>query len=777
MSSPERGPQQRLRDAMALARSQALRMDGLEEGQRSADWLRFLSGSALAQPEIDEDVAVPRRLATPEGEVALSDLLPWITSRRGRVVFLRADAGEGKTTYLHLVSSALRDSAVVMSWNTNVELVMDEVLDITGPVRSTGDPSAAEPLPVVVLAELLPIMNENVTKSILATLWDHENRADDTVFVIAGRPAQVDLLSGRVGGAELCGLAPVDAVEVAALCERIQRAHDEVGKTRSATQVADLFPNLSTFLSLSPEDRAAHFAVADQPLIIGFLKAVYGPDFVQRLVAEYKELDEAADRRAYLHVCLADVSGAELPEYVLHALVPEADLDAHSRNNPWVRTDRDHHIARHAVIAQAVIEGCLDYFALERCFEDWVELTRRRADMMPLFFHVAAGTTHLKPLTTRDKRIIAKIRHRLMLVLGNDKTLQARIAAESRSSALRLLSWTRLLRGVLPEDLDEACVPLLTVVVELTESALRLATDRTVTEQIEYHRDRARRDLAVAMGVDESLDDVEDRMIRWRDFMGRDWANAQFFAELFDTSRKLALELTTKRVVERDSDAIYRAYLIGALAYVRLWATGVKSYVNSRFSESGELVNRYLHYALPERHLDVLEQAWVLSRELQSTLGQNGVLYAHALLESRDPADPGNRKRVDEAISVLEETLQHEPNTSEAIYLLADLSTKRPELIPFVRDVIGRNTSDSLVDEAILNGAAALVEQDGDARRRHLEQAVDAYAKLTWNHYLWTRLGRRWEANCSELRRLGGGSSACGRLLAKARSKHGTPRR
>lgn len=771
MSAFEGGLRRSLQEAIRASRSRSLRVDGTGGGLRPVDWVRFLSGSALASPEIDGAVAIPRRLTTPDGDVALPAVPQWIRERRGRVVFLRADAGEGKTTYLGLMAAVLRDSAMALFWNPGADLTMDDVLDVTATVRSIHDPASTEPLPAVVLTELRPTLDESTARSMLSTLWDHESRADDTVFVIAGRPAAVDFLANRVGGAEICTLASVNQAEASALCERIQRAHDEVSKTLSAKLIAEQFPNLVSFLALPPGARAAYFSVPGQPLIIGFLKAVYGPDFVQRLVGEYRGIAETVDQRAYLHVCLTTVAGLDLSERILRTLVPAADLDARSRHDPWVRTERDDHVARHAVIAQTVLEGCKDYSMLQQCFEDWTELSRRQNEMVPLLFHVVAGVAHMKPLAIRDKRIVGSLRRRLMLVLGDDTTLLARLIAESGASPVRLFSWARLLHTLASTSTEDG-VPLLTTIVGLYDAALDLASDRMLAERIEYCRDCGMRDLSAMSGNPESVDDLEERMVRWQDFMGREWAGPQFYADLFDTARQVAVELSLNRPGDQDSDPVYRAYVTSALAFVHMWSTDGQTYAKERLAASGELINRYLHYALPKRYVDVLKQAWDLVRTLHCTFGQAGVLYANALLESPNLGDRTDESRVDEAVSVLKEALELEPNTTDATYLLASLSLKRTDLIPFVRAGIDGNTSTNASEVATLHSAAALIEQDPNARRRHLEQAVETYARVEWTGRAWARLGKRWIDNCAELRRFGCHLAACGKVLERQRSRY-----
>jgi hypothetical protein len=688
------------------------------------------------------------------------------------VVVLRAEAGEGKTTYLSLAHAVLRESAVVLRWIAESELTMDEVLNVTGSVRSTTE---SESLPAVVLAELRPTLDEPTRNIALATLREHESRADDTVFLIAGRPAEVNYLADRLGGTEITTLAPIYGTEVFDICDRIQRAFSEVSKTLTTEQIAERFPNLVTFTGLPQSERAAYFSVPDQPLIVGFLRAVYGNDFVQRLVTEYRNYD-AADQLAYLHVCLATMAGVKLPEPVLSALAPAAHLDERSRMDPWLRTELDEHLARHAVVAQAVLEGSEDYSALEGCFQDWVDVSSRQRRAVSLMFDVISGITYMKPLARNGASSKRRIRTRLIQVLANDTSLQQRIVTESGTSPARLFSWARLLWVLTPITRNDESESLLQVVVDLYESALDMPLETTFAERIEYHRDRALRDLAIASGVPESEDDLLDRLIRWRDFLRREWVDAEFYANFFDAARDLAHELTLGRPPERDSDALYHAYLAGILAALYLRSSGDAKRWSERAGASTELFVKQLSYALPTRQIDIHRLHWERSREL-GTGWHSGTVYAESLVETYAKGESRDEALVDEAALVLTQVLRAAPGDYEAIYQLAQIAVKRPEHIPFVREAIERFSVVSRWGAALVLNAAALIEHDSDARRERLQQAVEAAAQLDrWSPHMWQKLGKHWQQHHAELRRLGYDSPESQAALQRARKRFGPAR-
>ena len=139
--------------------------------------------------------------------------------------------------------------------------------------------------------------------------------------------------------------------------ERMQRFR----ATKATDWISALFPNLPDFLKLPIGEQVNYFLAPGQPLIVGFLRAIYGNDFINRLVGEYRRMENTADGQAYLHVCLATMLGIGLPEDFLRVLAPNAALDIRSEYDPWVRTDNDEHIARHPVIAQTVLERSRAY--------------------------------------------------------------------------------------------------------------------------------------------------------------------------------------------------------------------------------------------------------------------------------------------------------------------------------------------------------------------------------------------------------------------------------
>ena len=757
-----------LRSAAQASQSMAISVTAIDGTQRSPDWLRLLNCRVLTDPEIASGIAVPRRLRTPGEELELTEVLPWLKRSRGKTFFLKADAGEGKSTYLNLISNALAGAAIVLTWRPGTQLYIDDVLNIVETARSMYSPeSGDEPssLPVLILSELRPHLNNETMNMVLSTLHEHELRGDEAIFLIAGRPGVINLLVSQITGAEICSLAPINAAEASALCIQLEHAYAEVLATVSLTRVAELFPNLPNFVRLSLSEQSSYFLLPEQPLIVGFLKAIYGNDFVQRLVGEYRQIENDADRLAYLHVCLATMSGVPMPEHFLRALVPAAAIDKRSNYDPWVRTNDDAHMARHALIAQTVIEGSKDYTSLSQCFEQLMALTSELPDSLSLLFDIATEVAYMRPFWSADRRIPARIRKRFAAAFMLDENLLNKLLAES-TSASRLFSWANLLASMPSAkpssqyvDLYETAMDLLRVASELTPQS-----GGTLSESIEYRTDCAIRDLALATNEEESIDVLEDRIVRWRDFIDRPWPGPHFYADLFDAARDVAIALTFHQLPDRDSDSLYDAYLTAALAWEHLDAMRADFLLNPRYSASGELFRRHMYYALPSRYVQVWEAMWKKARYLH-TRAWPGIRYAESLLE--------DRSRHDQAIATLLEVLDHFPCNSECIYALAKISSGNSELSHFVRSKATECTSliSKVADLGMMHHAAAMVEEDAAIRQEQLEKAVDNFAKHEWNAAGWDVYGESWIGACAELKALGYKSDACGQALRNVRSR------
>jgi hypothetical protein len=269
-----------LRDALLTAaqasNNPAIEVDAVKDKQRNPDWLRLLSGRALTASEVENGMAIPRRLSIIGDDVELTNMTSWLREHRGATLLLRADAGEGKSTYLRLLANVLRSSAIVLRWLPGREFSVDDALSIAYTTRSLLGPdspsSNIESLPIVILTELHPVLDNAAAEAVLAALNEHELRGDEVIFLIAGRSSAINSLVPQPAGAIPCSLAPINEVDILLLCSHLQQAYVHISNTMSQENITRLFPNLITFLQLSPAEQVHYFLPTKQPLIVGFLK-------------------------------------------------------------------------------------------------------------------------------------------------------------------------------------------------------------------------------------------------------------------------------------------------------------------------------------------------------------------------------------------------------------------------------------------------------------------------------------------------------------------------
>lgn len=746
-------------DEVLRANSTVFRAEAANAQQRPVDWLRLLAGLELRAPEIENGVAVDRRIAHSGhlGEVTLTEMPEWIATKSGWVVLIGAEAGEGKSTYLTMLDKTLRESAIVLHWPANVRLPMSEVSSVVGITRSLLQDGAETP--AVVLHEISPPSGPGALDYILATLREHEESADDTVFVIAGRPGAIDLLSRRCYGAEKYSLAQINIAEASFLCERISFAYEQALMTIGLGEVNRRFPNLGAFMSRPLLDQMQHFQMHGNTLIVSCLRAIYGDAFVQRIVNEYREIASLDDRQAYLHVCLAMVTGIPLPEELLRSLCPKADLDARSALDPWVRNGDENHIARHGTIAQTVLEECGDLGAIERCLERWISLAQSNATAAPKLHDMIAGLGHLPVIADgRDEQqsqsSIRRLRRRFMKSLGKHDTISATMIAESNHNVPRLISWASALRSLTCTRIDSECNSILVVMEDLIREADNHPVDSSLRQRLDYEFDCLDRDYALIDGEEESSDDLLERVKKWRRLLTSEWAGPRFYADLFDAAYTLALRYTTqdRNPPDPDSEQLVTVFSAMEIAFNKLYASGGGGLLNERWRLRRQLIDRHLYYALPNRYIELLREVWDASGKHSY---DTGTLYAEALNTFYKKDRARREAALDEAISVLQITLETNESKRDALFMLAEWSCDRPSLANYVREQVRAMPTSNPINAAIKHHSAALVDTDDAQRLENLRHALKAYASITWSEALWFWLGRRWHSACSAVETAG----------------------
>lgn len=736
--------------ALRAANVPSLRVADFDK-RENVDWRRLLSGRSLDAAEVAAGMAVPRRLLVDHQDISLSDMPRWLRRQSGSVLLLHAEAGEGKTTYLKMLEDTLQESCIVLTWLPERPLLIEQAVDIGLTARSLMMPPPVIAPPIVILSELPPLHRPSLIDQLVDTLRDYGGQA---IILIAGRPGPLGPIDRKLG-AQKCYLSKIAN---SAICNRIRQAHAEISKVKSSLEIDHDFPNLKQFLELSPTSQRNYFPSGD-PLIVGLLRAVYGVNFVDRLIDEYEALEEL-DKYAYLQVCLGTATGTAVPESTLQALAPNAALDERSRYDPWVRVNDNEHAARHALIAQTVVEESKAYAHVSECFSRWTEPTKRCPEELHSFFHIVAAVAYWETISGMPSKIVP-VQRRLVDVIAADTGLVDRVVGVTNSAA-KLLSWSTSVRRLISTNppIDELSIAVLDTVQQLLVAAAELgkSSDRVLAERIEYRLDCAERDRWIAQGADEPFDDIEERLQRWSDFIGRNWANARFYEDLLTDAAKLARHLTFGTVLVKDSDALYRAYLCVGLAYQYLYVADKNK--ARKFTEySSDRLAHDVFWALPTRALELYRKLWDTSRELQ-TFASPGLRYAHELLSLSAGNSDEDNEFLDEAITVFQ-TILDDISACDlgALSELAWISgMTRRDLRSSTLERLNRCWSRDLVNNpyrrAALHSAAAMVE-DEDNAREHLEAAAVAFCEIKWNRSNWARYRKYWEYVAVELEKIG----------------------
>jgi hypothetical protein len=745
-----------------------------------ADWRRLLGGTALSINDVAAAAFVPRRLVTGEGRSVATDELPgWLGGELGRTVLIVADAGEGKTTYLNVLAVQMAEHFITLRWRFPDPYDRERLARFHESVRERLQLRLGEQLgpldpPLLVLGDADTGLDAGTADLLSSSFALRESEPDAAVVVLAGRPGQLQTLRRRLD-AEIVGLAPLDRREAQELCGLVRRAHTALSATMTEDGIARRYPNLLAFLGWSEDAQADLLSQTDAQLLAALLQAVYGRHFYDRLIDEYKRfLPSPADQKAYLHVCLATAAGAPLPVDLLTALAPTAHVDERAQNDPWILDDDGMHSARHATIAQVVLEEAGVYARLTECLRDWLRLFLVDDDAAPVFERILYQAGHWEPIAPeRTRQFKGELRARVRAVLRGADGFHERVLALWGRDVHRLIRWGAILRAFIPSaDPTSSHLSLIDANLALLEQARLLlpADDVNMRHRVGYYLDKARRDRIRVLGA-EPLEDVESRMLRWAGYIGEPWCGPDFYTDVFWDAVTMAEALTVGGIAEQDEERVVEAFRTAAISFEWLRALiGGLDRTDQRAIKYTMLMNRYIYQALPTARLRICREAWRLSARLGEPNSLLGVIYAD-LLSGPDGAGEAD---VAEARTVLLAVLAAEPTRVDALLDLALLSRGDPEARvearSYLRDALDLELEGNGL--ALAHHAAAILTDGRDDAVAHLRVAIDAYAGNVTNARLWESLGERWKAACSELARLGAGpASGCMGTLRQARSK------
>jgi hypothetical protein len=746
------------------------------------DWRSVLNGSPLSVNEVAAGAFVPRRLFTRNAGLIFADQLPtWLGRELGRTILLVADAGEGKTTFLNFLAVHMAKHFVLLRWQPPAPYDLERLLRFQESVRRRLPKELQESLgpldpPLLVLGDLDSGLDASSADLIAGSFALRQSEPDASVVLLAGRRSQLKLLEHRLD-AEVVGLAAIEQHDAEKLCSLLHQAHATLSAIMTADELTSRYPNLLAFLRWPREAQVELLTQSDAQLLASLLQAVYGQRFYYRLIQEYKQLEtQPADQVAYLHVCLATAAGAPLPDSLLLALAPGADLDKRAKQDPWVLDGNGMHSARHGTIAQVVLEESGANVRLSQCLGQWAQLFLVDRDAALIFEKILyqAGNWELTA-PERTGPFKGELRQRVRTVLSGVDDLAERIKERCGTDLHRLLRWGAILQAFIPAGTKESKhLFLIEIRKTLLDRALALApeSDSAIQHRIAYYLGKVNRDRDRIIGR-ETLENTEDRMSRWMEYEGEQWCGPDFYTDLFWEALSVAESLTIGPLAGQDEERIIRAYRATAVSFERLrgFSEGIE-YDDPRNVKYTRLINRYIHHALPvPARLRILREVWQRSQRLDQPNVLLGMVYAELLFD----AGGGNEDAgISEARAVLHVILNAAPDRMDALLLLALLSREDPKARAQARRYLPDHldSGSSGFTLAFAEHAGALLQDEKDDALTHLRTAINLYATHVTTRKGWESVGEYWQVACSELAKLGATPpSGCTDALRRARSK------
>lgn len=710
---------------------------------------QFLSGATLS-PENAYEFAIPRRLMNGRRAMSCPDVARWLLEDPYATVFLGADGGEGKSTYLHALERELGPSCLVIRARTQRRVDFRLVEQFRTVVESMLDARPPGGLQAVMFMELTGLLPEDVENDLVDALQFRAMGADmprSIPLVIAGRPGWIGRLTRRVTTGTRVRLAPLDHEESRLLAEKVTRAHQQLIELEKDTvEINRAFPNLSRFARLEPTKRASLLIEGRDSLLAGMLSAVYGNDFMSRLVEEYRHLSPV-DRQAYLLVSVATTSTDGIDDSLLRWLSPSADIDGRSQGTPWLLDEDDRHRSRHETIGRALIEdrdaaSLGEIRAVCGTLIEAGSLREPARDILGGFLESVHIWNSLVP--ERRQKTESQLRRAVRESIESDRSGWESFEAAGITTIPARLHWARLLRGILPDDLQPGAANeyILARAEGYISSVLNeQGIDAETTERVLFYRTAIRR--AQARVGDATVDNEADLEAMSR-FIGRGWARADFYAVLLH----IALDVLDEQLEAAGWQHPYAPdtleSVLTAWQYLRVKGEPT-SWQQMRYAP---VVSRIAHLGL-EAKLQLLEAAWLLSR----ALGSPDVYLANMIDFDRERLENEMQDSESRAASrssrrdMMLVAAGADGANGESFLRLARLSSGDPSHAAVAMDLIsdGLQSQTTMTSQALTRHAFALLSQDDSAKADHLLAAVDNYAKIVQSKESWVSLGGYWK--------------------------------
>ena len=712
------------------------------------DPARFLSGASLNGAEVGQ-YAVSRRVDIDGEELAIDDVAARLSSE-ATVGYLIAGAGEGKSTYLHAVSSSLSARAIVFRWRVSGQLDWGKLQNFRDMVESVRLTEGADELPIVVVGELVTKPTREQEDALIEIVQSIPSglAPPHTSIVLAGRPAWLNRIRRGVSTGQSMRLIPLSETEAGLLIEKLAEAHQACLTAKSPAWIEAHFPNIGRFLSLPPASRLAGFL--NGPSLVGsLLHAAYGREFIRRLLDEYKDL-EPAEQGAYLLVSLATSSLGGISEELLQSVYPEADIERSSAGSPWQRDIAGTHSARHEMIGRLIVEDkeASTAWDISHAIGRVVDAANMSLEARELLLNSVRILDESRSLIP-DQRRKTEPQFRAALrsgILENRESWE-RLENSIGHKAGEYLAFAYALHRLLPEKLgrDEKTEYLLAHIAQLLEQAEAAASaDSRLASQARYRRVLVERDGRRSRGDD--VDDLHDVKVLMP-MLNQKWPDAEFYAQF------LSLGLSTLKHCELDDDEGDQIAEAVLQAWQRLRVEGD---IGEQVYAYSTFVARDLYNWPLNRRMSLWEAAWEFSHALANPDGSLACLLDDELIKIAKGKDAdrgvlrGRRQRI------LSESVVPGQDNAEVVLRFAELAGADDETagrrIAQVARPLAAN-ADAITRSMALH-ALAISATNPQECLDYLRAALPAYEQSMTSRDDWLTRGRYWKRALRALRGL-----------------------
>ena len=705
----------------------------------------FLSGGSMTPTDVAR-YGVPRRIDFAGAVLSLDEVARRLCAEE-TVGLLAAGPGEGKSTYLHALRSALADRAIVFTWHPTAEPDWDEIQRFRELVAAVHPADGSEELPIVIVGELQTQPSREQEEALIDTFQSVPSglATSRTSLVLAGRPAWLNRIRQRSTAGVTMRLVPLTKDEADSLVENLERAYQACTEEQGSAWANAEFPNLGQFLAMPPASRSA--ALRQGSSLVGpLLRAAYGAKFADRLRAEYSDLAEA-EREAYLLVSLATSSIGGVSDDLLVSVCPDADVEGCSTGVPWLWHGSDGlHRARHEMIGRLVVEDASASTVREigwtiRKVIDAAKSGLEARDLLRNVVHIYDEPQSLIP--DRQRKTEPRFREAIRTGILYDRASWEQFE-ESLGSAGDLLAFSYFLHRLLPDKRGSRADYLLARSEHLLTRAEAVAIPGSpAAERASFYRILTAREGRRLRGqVVDDLDDVKT-LIR---MMSHSWPDSRLCAQV------LSMGLSALKHCELDEDEEDEVAQAILEAWQRLRVQGSTRNLVYRYAP---FVSRDLCEWPLDRRMSLWQAGWEFSRALSSPDGALACLIDNELwkMERRSgeqvQAKLPQRRRDVLSLSVVPGQSDAEVVLRYAEFVGADDGSARNAIL-VVADELA--VSDDPTTRSMALHARAIVTNDVDDRSASLIAAMDDYSRSMTSRDEWIERGEYWKRALRELR-------------------------